>query len=111
MNDNKPCYETAEQNTFARFETAEHGSFALPYNTLLCAHLTPTAAANAAEVLTLLYSTHTVTIEGTQLSSLLLYFQKARAEAVRIGGSQAGAGAVPAIRQITVAEGVSKKKT
>jgi hypothetical protein len=111
MNDNMPCYETAEQNTFARFETAEHGSFALPYNTLLCAHLTPATADAAAQILTLIYSTHTVTIEGTQLSSLLLYFQKARAETVRIGGSQASAGAVPAIRQITVAEGVSKKKT
>lgn len=110
MNDNNPCYETAEQNQFARFETAEHGSFALPYNTLLCAHLTPATAGADAQVLTLLYSTHTVTIEGTQLSSLLLYFQKARAEAVRIGGSQASAGAAPAIRQIIVAEGVSKKK-
>lgn len=110
MNDNNPCYETAEQNQFARFETAEHGSFALPYNTLLCAHLTPATAGNAAQILTLIYSTHTVTIEGTQLSSLLLYFQKARAEAVRIGGSQASAGAAPAIREITVAEGVSRKK-
>jgi hypothetical protein len=110
MHDTNPCYDTAEQNTFARFETAEHGSFALPYNTLLCAHLTPATAGAAAEALTLIYSTHTVTLEGTQLSSLLLAFQKARAEAVRVGGSQPSAGAVPAVRQITVAEGVSPKK-
>jgi hypothetical protein len=103
-------WEIAEQNTLARFETADHGSFALPYNTLLCAHLTPATAGAAAQILTLLYSTHTVTIEGTELSSLLLYFQKSRAEVVRIGGSQASAGASPAIRQIIVAEGVSKNK-
>jgi hypothetical protein len=110
MHDTNPCYDTAEQNTFARFETAEHGSFALPYNTLLCAHLTPATAGAAAEVLTLLYSTHTVTLEGTHLLSLLLAFQKARAEAVRVGVCQPSAGAVPAVRQITVAEGVSPKK-
>jgi hypothetical protein len=110
MNDNKPCYEIADQNTLALFETAEHGSHALPYNTLLYAHLTPVKAGGSAQVLTLIYSTHTVTIEGTQLSSLLLYFQKSRAEIVRVGGSQASAGAAPAIRQITVAEGVSRNK-
>jgi hypothetical protein len=110
MNDNQPCYETAEQNTFARFETAEHGSFALPYHTLLCAHLTPATAGAAAQTLTLIYSTHTVTIEGTQLASLLLAFQKARVEAVRVGGSQPSAGAVPAVRQLVVAEGVSKNR-
>jgi hypothetical protein len=110
MHDNTPCYETAEQNTFARFETAEHGSFALPYNTLLCAHLTPATAGGAAQTLTLVYSTHTVTIEGTQLASLLLAFQKVRIEAVRVGGSQPSAGAVPAVRQLVVAEGISKNK-
>jgi hypothetical protein len=110
MQDTKPCYDTAEQNLFARFETDEHGSFALPYNTLLCAHLTPATAGAAAEVLTLLYSTHTVTLEGTQLASLLLAFQKGRIEAVRVGGSQPSAGAVPAIRQLVVAEGISKNK-
>jgi hypothetical protein len=110
MHDTNPCYDTAEQNTFARFETAEHGSFALPYNTLLCAHLTPATAGAAAQVLTLIFSTHTVTIEGAQLMSLLLAFQKARAEAVRVGGCQTSAGAVPAIRQIIVAEGISKNR-
>jgi hypothetical protein len=110
MNDNQPCYDTAEQNQFARFETAAHGTFALPYATLLCAHLTPATAGSAAETLTLLYSTHTVTLEGTQLSSLLLAVQKARVEAVRVGGSQPSAGAVPAIRQLVVAEGISKNK-
>lgn len=108
MNDNKPCYETAEQNLFARFETAEHGTFALPYVTLLRAHLTPAEPGGAAETLTLLYSTHTVTIEGTQLSSLLLAVQKGRAEAIRIGGSQANAS--PAVRQLVVAEGISRNK-
>jgi hypothetical protein len=110
MNDNKPCYEIADQNTLALFETAEHGSFALPYNALLYAHLSPAKAGDSAQVLTLIYSTHTVTVEGTQLSALLLYFQKSRAEVVRVGGSQASAGAAPAIRQLTVAEGVSQKK-
>jgi hypothetical protein len=109
MNDSQPCYDTAEQNQFARFETPEHGSFALPYSALLCAHLTPAAVGAAAQVLTLIYSTHTVTIQGTQLGSLLLAFQKGRAEAVRSGGSQPSAGAVPAIRQIIVAEGVSQR--
>jgi len=110
MQDTKPCYDTAEQNLFARFETAEHGSFALPYSTLLCAHLTPATAGGVAQTLTLIYSTHTVTIEGTQLASLLLAFQKGRIEAVRVGGSQPSAGAVPAIRQIIIAEGVSQRK-
>ena len=110
MQDTKLCYDTAEQNTFARFETADQGSFALPYSTLLCAHLTPAAAGAAAQVLTLIYSTHTVTIEGTQLGSLLLAFQKARVEAVRLGGCQPSAGAAPAIRQIIIAEGVSQRK-
>lgn len=108
MKDQMPCYEIADQNTLALFETAEYGSYALPYNALLYAHLTPAKAGGSAQVLTLIYSTHTVTIEGTQLSALLLYFQKSRAEVVRVGGSQASAGAAPAIRQITVAEGVKK---
>ena len=110
MQDTKPCYDTAEQNQFARFETAEHGSFALPYSTLLCAHLTPSTAGAAAQALTLIFSTHIVTLEGTQLLSLLLAFQKARVEAVRLGGCQPSAGAAPAIRQIIIAEGVSKNK-
>ena len=110
MNDNQPCYDTAEQNLFARFETAAHGTFALPYNALLCAHLTPTTAGGAAETLTLMYSTHTVTLEGTQLASLLLAIQKDHVEAVRVGGSQPSTGAVPAVRQLVVAEGISKNK-
>lgn len=109
MNEKNPCYDTTtEAIPSACFEVAEHGDFVLPYSTLLCAHLTPATAASAAQVLTLIYSTHTVTIEGTQLSSLHRAFQKSRAEVVRVGGSQASAGAAPAIRQITVAEGVKK---
>ena len=110
MNDNKPCYDTAEQNQFARFETAEDGSFALPYSTLLCAHLTPAGAGAAAQILTLVFSTHTVTIEGTQLGSLLLAFQKGRAETVRVGGGQPnGTTNAPAVREIQIAEGPNSK--
>lgn len=109
MNEPKPCYDTAEQNVAARFETAAHGTFALAYSTLLCAHLTPATAGRAAETLTLIYSTHTVTIEGTQLSSLFLAFQKARIEAVRISSNQTTT-TTTAVRQIIVAEGLSQIK-
>lgn len=113
MNDPKPpCYDTAEQNSAARFETAAHGTFALPYSTLLCTHLTPATAGGVAETLSLIYSTHTVTIAGTQLASLLLAFQKSRVEAVRISGSQTNtAPTLPAVRQITVAEGFPQTKS
>jgi hypothetical protein len=109
MQDTKPCYETAEQNLSTRFETAGHGTFALPYNTLLLAHLTPATAGSAAETLTLVYSTHTVTIHGSQLSSLLTVVQKGRAETVRVGGNQPNA-TTPAIREIIVAEGAPQTK-
>jgi hypothetical protein len=108
MNESNP-YETAEKNLSARFETTEDGTFVLPYSALLFAHLTPTAGSNAAQTLTLFYNTHTVTIEGTRLESLFLLFQKGRAETVRVAGSRASTDA-PTVRQITITEGVNRKK-
>jgi hypothetical protein len=105
MNDEKkPCYETAEQNLFTRFETEKHGHYALPYVGLLYAHQSPPG--NAADTLTLFYVTHTVTIRGAQLASLLMVIQKGRAETIRVGGGQAGgATSGPTVREIRVAEG------
>lgn len=105
MNDEKkPCYETAEQNLFTRFETDKHGTFALPYAGLLYVHQSPPG--NAADTLMLFYVTHTVTIRGAQLASLLMVIQKGRAETIRVGGGQgSGATGGPTVREIKVAEG------
>ncbi|HXP61968.1 MAG TPA: hypothetical protein VN829_15845 [Dongiaceae bacterium] len=105
MNDqNKPCYETAEQNLFTRFETEKHGHYALPYVGLLYAHQSPPG--NAPDTLTLFYVTHTVTIRGAQLASLLMVIQKGRAETIRVGGGQgSGATSGPSVREIRVVEG------
>jgi len=109
MNETKNPYETAEKNLSARFETTEQGTFVLPYSALLFAHLTPATGSTAAQTLTLFYNTHTVTIEGAGLESLFIAFQKGRAETVRVAKSQANTDA-PTVRQITVTEGVNRKK-
>ncbi len=105
MNDeNKTCYETAEQNLFTRYETHRQGTYALAYSGLLFAHLA--AATNSIETLRLTYVTHTVTIKGTSLSSLLLAIQKGRAEAIRLSQCQAsGSTQTPTVREINVTEG------
>jgi len=105
--DNKTCYDTAEQNLFTRFEAGQQGMFVLPYSGLLFAHLPPLAG-SAVETLTVIYVTHTVTIQGTQLSPLLLVLQKGRAETIRVGGGQPNGNTnTPTVREITVAEGQS----
>lgn len=110
MQNAKPCYDTAESNLLARFETEAQGVYALPYSYLLCAVLSPNPRDGTGETLTLLYVSHTVTIRGDRLSSLLLVFQKGRAEAVRVGGGQPnGTTNAPAVREITVAEGPNSK--
>lgn len=105
-NDAKPCYETAEQNLFTRYETERTGAYVLPYSALLFAHLSPRAG-SAPETLTVVYVTHTVTLRGTQLSPLLLVLQKGRAEVVRVGDGQSSNGTTltPAVHEIAVMEG------
>jgi len=108
MQTTKPCYDTAEQNPLTRFET-ETQVYALPYSYLLCAMLSPNPRDGTGETLTLLYGSHTVTIRGDRLSSLLLVFQKGRAETVRVGGGQPnGTTNAPAVREIAVAEGSTR---
>jgi len=112
MNDDqRPCYETAEQNLFTRFETDQQGTYVLPYTGLLFALLSPPTRGSSGDTLTLLYVTHTVTIQGSQLSSLLTVIQKGRAETIRVGGWQPdGANAnTQAVREITVTEGPSHR--
>jgi hypothetical protein len=114
MNDDKrPCYETAEQNLFTRFETDQQGTYVLPYTGLLFALLSPPTRGSSGDTLTLLYVTHTVTIRGTRLLPLLLVIQKGRAEVIRVGGGQSqsnGTQTTPAVREITVAEGCQKSE-
>jgi hypothetical protein len=107
--ESKSCYETAEQNLFTRFETAQQGVFVLPYSGLLFAHQAPTTEGAIIDTLTLLYVTHTVTIRGIHLSPLLPVIGKGRAEVIRVGGGQPN-GNTPVVREITVAEGCQKSE-
>jgi hypothetical protein len=96
------CYEAAEQNLFTWFETEPGCGFLLPYSSLMFARLTP---ATDGEILTLVYVTHTVTISGSKLPTLLQVIQKGRAEIIRAGGSQLDGNTTPSIREITITEG------
>jgi hypothetical protein len=103
-NDKNTCYETADASLFTLFDTGKDGIYLLPYTGLLAVHLPP--AEDGAEQMTLLYVTHTVTISGANLSTLLDTIQRGRAKKIYTGEDKAKAAAKnPAIHAIKITPG------
>jgi hypothetical protein len=107
------CYEPSEANEptlFTQFDTNAQGVYLLAYSGLLVAHLPPAKLpAKSAEELTLIYVTHTVVINGSNLVNLMEIIRGGRAKRIFVGGEPSG-GKFPVAKTITVTEGVKSEK-